>query len=334
METISIGIQNLYAPCNCACKYCLLQSCKKADGVEYYRGKRIAERFALWGKERNLKNLPYYYISYCADYPELFDNISFNKSIGFVGASFLQCNGIKIRSDSETSKFAAKLKMAGIKMIDTTFFGSEEYHDQFAARAGDYRFMMQLAESATQHEITCSPSVVVSEESKEMLDDLFIVLGRILNIGNIHSFLPDYRGRGYLMENSRLTEKSYKMLSDKVKSTINIKRYKTEKEWLSIGKLPEYTKRALVITLRKDNIEMFENMTCDDIISYVEKLDDDYYYTIPTINQLAEMYGDKHNTKLYRLRDLFWMWQKRYREENYIDTYNVTDERFCNTIRS
>lgn len=229
METISIGIQNLYVPCNCACKYCLLQSCKKAEGVEYYRVKKIAERFVHWGKEKSLKYLPYYYISYCADYPELFDNILFNKSIGFVGASFLQCNGIKIKSVAETDKFVAKLKMAGINMIDTTFFGSEEYHDWFAARSGDYRFMIQLARSVVQHGIVCSPSVVVTEESKDMLDDLFNILVRVTHIDNIHSFLPHYRGRGYMMENSRLTEKIYKMLSDKVKSTINIKRYKTEK---------------------------------------------------------------------------------------------------------
>lgn len=74
---------------------------------------------------------------------------------------------------------------------------------------------------------------------------------------------------------------------------------KKEREWLSIGKLPEYTKRAIVITLRKDNIEMLESMTCDEIISYVEKLDDNYYCTIPTINQLAEIYGDKNSTLNY-----------------------------------
>lgn len=334
METISIGIQNLLAPCNCACRYCLLQSCKKADGIEYYRGEKVAERFVRWGKEKGFTNLPFYYISYCAEYPELFNNIAFNKSIGFAGASFLQCNGIKVRSRSETDEFVVKLKAAGITMIDTTFFGNERYHDQFAARAGDYKFMLQLAESAEQHQITCSPSVVVTEENKGMLDDLFDILGKIADIHNIHSFLPDYRGRGYLMENSRLTQKSYEMLSDKVKSTIKISRYKTESEWLSIGKLPEYTKRALVITLRKDNIEVFENMTCDEIVEYVEKLDDDYYRIIPTINELAEIYGDKNNTKLYRLRDLFWMWQKRYIEENHIKIYNVTDERFCNTVRS
>ena len=136
------------------------------------------------------------------------------------------------------------------------------------------------------------------------------------------------------MEESRLTEKSYETLPDQVKSAINIGRYKTESEWLSRGELPEYTKRSLIITLRKDNIEMLEQMTCDETVAYVEKLDDDYYRALPTINELAEMYGDKKNDKLYKLRDLFWMWQKRYREENHIDVQDVTDERFCGTIRS
>jgi hypothetical protein len=124
------------------------------------------------------------------------------------------------------------------------------------------------------------------------------------------------------------------MLSDKVKSTINIGRYKTENEWLLMGKLPECTKRALIVTLRKDNIDMLESMTCDEIVAYVEELDNDYYHTIPTINDLADMYGDINNMKLYRQRDLFWMWQKRYMEEYHIDIYNVTDERLCSTIRS
>lgn len=334
MDTISIGLQNLCAPCCCACKYCLLQSRKKSYGVEYFRGKKLAERFVEWGKSKELTELPYYSISYCAEYPELYDNILFNKSVGFVGANFLQCNGIKIRSKAKTDEFVVKLKLAGITMIDTTFFGNEQYHDRFASRAGDYQFMLQLASSAVKYRITCSPTVVITEENKDMLDGLLDVLGEITDANNIHSFLPDYRGRGYLLEDSRLTPKSYESLSAKVKSTINIKRYKTESEWLSDGTLSEYTKRALVITLRKDNIDMFEHMACDEIISYVEKLDDYYYNAIPTINELAKMYGDKNNTRLYRLRDLFWKWQKRYIQDNHINIYNVTDERLCNTIRS
>jgi len=334
VETVSIGIQNLYVPCNCACKYCLLQSRGKAEGVDYNRGRKLAEKFVRWGKARNLNTLPYYFISYCADYPELFDTIAFNRSNGFAGARFLQCNGMKIKSRAETDEFTARLKEAGIETLDITFYGNEKYHDRFAARTGDYQFMLQLAKSAEQNGISCSPSIVITEENKDMLDNLFSELSRVTDVSNIHSFLPDYRGRGYLMEDSRLTEKSYALLSAPEKRTFNIKRYKTEKDWLSGGKLPEYTKRALVITLREDNIKMLEAMTCDEIVSYVEKLDDDYYHAIPAVNQLAALYGDHNNTKLYRLRDLFWMWQKRYRDENHITTYNVTDERYCYTIRS
>lgn len=82
--------------------------------------------------------------------------------------------------------------------------------------------------------------------------------------------------------------------------------------------------------------ELHDNVlfTCDEIVSYVEKLDDDYYSKIPRINDLAVLYGEKTNTRLYRLRDLFWKWQRRYIKENNINVYDVTDERFCSTVRS
>ena len=54
MKTISIGIHNPCVPCSCACKYCLLQSCKEAEGIDYYRGKKLAERFIVWAKNKNI----------------------------------------------------------------------------------------------------------------------------------------------------------------------------------------------------------------------------------------------------------------------------------------
>lgn len=334
MKTISIGIQNLYAPCSCSCKYCLLQSCRKAEGVDYYRGKRFAEKFVAWAKRNNINPLPYYSIAYCADYPELIDNILFNKSIEFAGATFLQCNGIKRKNLEEMEQFIKSIKKAGIKNIDITFFGTRNYHDLFAGRQGDYDFMIQLANCVTAHDVHCSPTIVINKENITMLDNLFYTLNSIPKIGKIHSFLPDYRGRGYLMESARITSEDYISLSDKIKDTFNINRYKTQKEWLEMDFLPEYTQRSLVITLRKDNIDMLENMSCNEIVEYVEKLDDDYYAAIPSINELAKMYGDKENLQLYRLRDLFWKWQMHYIEENSIDIYNVTDERLCHTVRS
>ncbi len=86
--------------------------------------------------------------------------------------------------------------------------------------------------------------------------------------------------------------------------------------------------------LCSDNIDMFEKMSCDEIVAYVERLDDAYYGAIPQINELAEIYGDKTNTKMNRLRDLYWKWQKRFIADHSIDIYNVTNERLCSTVRS
>lgn len=132
-------------------------------------------------------------MGYCAEYPQLIDNIKYNKANGFIGASFLQCNGIKIRTSNETDEFISEIMSAGVENIDTTFFGDREYHDLFSGRCGDYDFMLQLATRASALGLKCSPTVVITQENINMLDDLFHILYSIPEIKEIHSFLPDYR---------------------------------------------------------------------------------------------------------------------------------------------
>ena len=43
---------------------------------------------------------------------------------------------------------------------------------------------------------------------------------------------------------------------------------------------------------------MLERMSADEIVAYVEKLDNDYYRAIPSVNELAAMYGDRTNQRL------------------------------------
>ncbi|MBQ6066047.1 MAG: hypothetical protein IJK89_04420 [Clostridia bacterium] len=334
MQTISIGIMNLCAPCGCACRYCLLRSCKQAEGVDYERGKRLAERFFAWGRDKGLPEPPFYNVGFCAEYPQLLENIAFNRANGWIGARFLQCNGIAIRPEEETDRWLSRIKAAGIERIDTTFFGDRACHDAFAARDGDYDFMLLLASRAAAHGIVCAPTVPVTRENLAMLPELIDTLEAIPGIGPIGCFLPDHRGRGHLLEPYRVTPEDVAGLPEHVRALLDLRRYKTEAEWLADGPLPEYTKRALLITLRADNIDLFERMTCDEIVAYVEGLDDDYYRAIPPVNELAQMYGEPANRRLYRVRDLFWKWQRRYIKEHGLRLYDVTDERNCAAVRS
>ena len=334
MQTTSITIQNLCVPCGCVCRYCLLRSCGQAEGVAYERGKRIAQRFADWAKDKDFVTLPDYCVGYCAEYPQLAQTIAFNRSVGFIGAQILQVNGIAIRTAEETDRLLKKLKAAGLQQIDTTFYGGRDYHDAFAARSGDYDFMLLLAHRAPVAGITCAPSFPVTKENIPMLPDLMRTLEAIPGIGKIHAFIPDYRGRGALLDPFRITADDADALPDTVKDKLNLVRYKTQAQWLSLDRLPEYTCRSVIVSLREDNIDLFERMSCDEILSYVESLDDAFYRAIPPVQTLAGMFGDRQDQKLYRLRDLFWMWQQRYIQEKAIDVYDVTDERFCSTVRS
>ena len=171
MQTISIGIMNLCAPCGCACRYCLLRSCKQAEGVDYERGKRLAERFFAWGRDKGLPEPPFYNVGFCAEYPQLLENIAFNRANGWIGARFLQCNGIAIRPEEETDRWLSRIKAAGIERIDTTFFGDRACHDAFAARDGDYDFMLKI----------------YTKDMKQYQQFILKILGDMDCIGSLHS---------------------------------------------------------------------------------------------------------------------------------------------------
>ena len=335
MKTISVGVQNNCAPCGCACRYCLLCSDKRAgDGVDYWRGRKVAERILEWGREQELSAPPYYSIGYCAEYPELLDTIAFNRAAGFVGARFLQSNGIAMRADAQLDDFLRRLRDAGVQSMDATFFGTEAYHDHFAAREGDFRFMLRLAEAAQRQNIVCQPTVPLTAENLPALDELLKTLGQVTDLRNLHTFLPDYRGRGRLMENVRLTPEQLALLPEEAMRGLNRNRYRTERDWLTGGPLPEFTRRQVIINVRRDNIDMLENMSAGQIVRWVEELDDTYYRAIPKINELAKLYGDDENTRLYQLRDLCWKWGRRYIAEHGLRLHDITDERLCATVRS
>lgn len=336
MKNTGLMILNNIVPCSCACRYCLLRSCKKADGVEYGRGKEIAVRFSTWREEKGLDDFSLCYaIGHCADYPELVDNITFNKSINYFGAKFLQINGIGFMSHADLNAFIEKAKNAGISNVDTTFYGLEEYHDRFSARKGDYNFMIDVAKMVQSQGLTLQVTIPIFEANKGQISGLLALLKSHLGYNTeIYGFIHDYRGNGGNLESIRLTEQSYENLPIEVKSIINISRYKAEAKWLDDCSFANITMRYLRLALFQDNIHMLEKMTCDEIINYLISLDEEYYSVIPSIAVLAKMYGDKENPRLYRQRDLYWKWQKQYIKENHLLLHDVTEEHKCGSFRS
>ena len=87
--------------------------------------------------------------------------------------------------------------------------------------------MLLLAERGAALGLTCEPTVVITQENLALLPVLIRTLEAIPGIGKIRTFLPDHRGRGYLLEPVRITLDDYNSLPANVKASVRIKRYKT-----------------------------------------------------------------------------------------------------------
>ena len=220
-----------------------------------------------------------------------------------------------------------QLKDHGIKLIDLTFYGTEAYHDRFAARSGDFRLMMRTLAMANKIGLDVTISIPITQENAGQTDTLIAQLKQY-HTQRITCFVPHSEGKGRLLDSVRFSAQDYANLSENVRNRINTTRFKTESDWLK-GGFPTNEKRVLTVTLRPENISFFESLTFTETIAYLEKLDDDYYSAIPTVEELSKIYGNPSGDRYYSARDLYMHYQRRYITDNRIEIYDINDERQC-----
>ena len=327
MKTVSINVMNLCVPCANRCRYCLLSYDGRVSGVDFGRSTTYARRFFDW-INKNRPDLSFLFgFGYSMEHPDLLDAIDFCQSIGSASGEFLQFDGMRFRTDEELEILLSSLKDHGIKLIDLTFYGTEAYHDRFAGRRGDYDLMVRTLSMAQKVGLDITVSIPLTRENRDQAGELITQL-KDRGTGSIRCFVPHGEGRGQLLEPIRLSLSDYEALPESVRSLLNRERFKTEKEWLLSG-FPTENKRVLTVTLTPDNVDFFENLPFGDTIAWLEKLDEDYYSTVPAAEELARRYGDPTGEKLYSARDLFLTYQRRFLAEHRLDVYDMNDERHC-----
>lgn len=328
MNTVSINVMNLCVPCENRCRYCLLSYDGKTNGIDFERSMVYAKRFFDW-LQANRPEISFLFgFGYSMEHPDLENAIKFCQSIGSITGEFLQFDGMRFRTESELETLLLKLKSIGIKLIDLTFYGTEEYHDRFAARYGDFRLMLDTLRIANKVNLDVAVSIPLTHENVNQIDALLNQLDKY-KVSRFACFIPHSEGKGHQLDKIRLTLSDYDQLSDRVKSHFSRERFRPEREWMQEKALPCPDKRALTVTLRPDNVDFFEHLSFEDTISYLEKLDDTYYQTIPSFSELLVMYGDVGGTKIYSARDLYLHYQRRYIVEHNLQVYDINDERQC-----
>lgn len=326
MKTTSIMVQNLCVPCFCRCKYCLLSWDGNTVGIDWDKGITLAKKFKKELLDNNLDINFSYTFGYSMEHPKLFEVIRFLKEIGSPQAEFLQCDGLKSRTFEECISFCEMLKQEGIKNLNFTFYGIDQYHDSFACRIGDYNFLLKLLNVSSSLGIHTSASIPLTKENIATVENLVDIL-KSNGCQKITLFVPHEEGRGKNISHIRIETNDLLLLSNDTSNLLNKEIYKPEKEWISHECYKEETKRALILSLKKDNIEQLEKTNIKTIIKQLEELDEIYYSSFPTFFELASKYGDKTGNKLYRQRDLFYHYRQLFAKEYKINVYDVTDER-------
>ena len=327
MRTVSINVMNLCVPCENRCRYCLLSYDGKTHGVDYQRSQRYAQRFYEWLQE-NRPDLSFLFgFGYSMEHPDLLEAITFCQRIGSATGEFLQFDGMKFRTDEDLEILLQQLKEHGIRLIDLTFYGTEIYHDRFAARTGDYRLMMRTLAQANKIGLDVTVSIPITHENADQIDDLIAELEQH-RTQRIVCFVPHSEGRGRLLDPIRFSAEDYGNLSENVRKQLNTNRFKTESNWLKCG-FPANEKRVLTVTLTPENVDFFEGMSFEETITHLEKLDEDYYAAIPTVEELAKLYGDPNGDRYYSARDLYLHYQRRFITDHNIKIYDINDERQC-----
>ena len=325
MKTTSFGIANYCVACRSHCRHCLLSSCGKAAGVDYETGVSFANRFLdeISGYRQGISC--FYYIGYSMDTPKLMDYIRFCKEHDSPGARFLQMNGFAFRNDNELASLMANIKNEGVEMIDLTFYGTEEYHDRFAGRKGDFAFVIKMLSEAHEAGLNVNISIPLLRDNLDQMEDLRRV-PEISKADKFSYFLPHSKGRGRSLQDQRITKQEFESLPEEVRSSFQKIKHQTEAEWLSSGEITEPEKRSLTLVLTPENLEHYQKLNAGEIVGEIEALDERFIEQMPSVNDLAARYGRKDNRQLYRFRDLLLRWRQEYISETGGRIYDMHDE--------
>ncbi len=326
MQTTSIMVQSLCVPCCNRCRYCLLSWDGKTEGSEWERSVRFAGRFLGEIRKQRPEASSYFTFGYSMEHPDLASALRTLRSLGSPSAEFLQCDGMKMRTEAECGRLMEMLCREGVRQLGFTVYGPEEYHDRFAGRKGDFALLLRMMRAAGGAGLPFRIGIPLTEENRAGMEGLLEIL-RDCGSEQISLFVPHEEGRGKALGKIRITRSGFLLLPPQIRGLLNTDIYRAEADWLKDAQPVRDSRRLILVSLRSGKTEEYETKDADTIVREIERLDEAYYAAFPDFPHLAERYGDFQGDRLYRIRDLAQHYRTLYAREHGLEIYDVTDER-------
>jgi hypothetical protein len=311
-----LTVNGTVSPCYCKCAHCLLCSGdNKINKVSFLKLQELALKFKDLKVSHDIFACLSVYNS--AEYPELSQEIETNRILSFPFYHYLNVNGTKIRTGIELDNWVSMLKKSGVVNCNLSWFGLKSFHDWFVNKQGYFDYLTELLKTLETKGINRGNSIFLFKSNLAQLDELTEKLHE--NDGKNFYCLSDYRGNGKHILDEFITENDYLKLPGFIKETINRSKYCPEYEWmekLSQGDYPKFTQSTLQLVATPETIDHYLEMSVDEILDVFNGIDTKLKLSIPSLEFLAEQYGDSKSTILFDFRSMIWKWTDMHFEAN------------------
>lgn len=303
--------------CLCRCRHCALRNTGAVTTVPFQKARALADRFVVWKAEHGTSDFSVdIHVGSSCDYPELPEVTAFNIANGGTGP-YCPIKGQSFRSEDELRGHLRYIAEIGITCVCLTFFGLRERHDRFCGRKGDFDQTMRIARLADECGLERRESIMLTHDGVSDAPELIRILDEIPNQKGRSIGTWDYRGRAKRLENERLTITDIEGLPADIRQYAEHGMYASEADWIRrirAGDYPRKVGRVYLITLQEDNVESLESMGCGEILRGMREGNEAFLRSIPSMPDLADLYGNENGDRYYRVRDLEWKWTDQYLE--------------------
>jgi hypothetical protein len=312
-----------HAPCAHICRYCLISETRKGSALPFARFERLVHRFFDWKETARRDDLQIgTFVGPSFDY-DLATLEGVARLRARRGGKFevLNLGGLRIRRGDALIDWLEERRAAGIVGFHTSLAGCGETHDRWNGRAGDFDYQTSILRLGGERGMVRNERLFLTQNTLPHFDRLLDILDDIPGeVRNRYVTLFFYAGLAARYESERITEE----IRDSLPERINRLRrgkfqdWRSEREWIPIMRETAGKPRKLMLKLdvSEANIDQLERSSCEAIFAERERLYQEDYRRIPSLEELCARYGDPASRKVYMMsRDVEGRWMALHQRE-------------------
>jgi hypothetical protein len=322
VEIGGIWIDAYTAFCANHCRYCQV-GIKRLSNISFSRFAAIVERFVAWQETCDLPDFKTgFWLGYAHNYnvATLSGIRALQKLTAQPFLDLILLGGVIHRPDDEIRAWIEERRNIGIEKVTASFSGYGDSHDRWNGRRGDFNFLMRAQRIAAELGMQLHQKIFLTRSTLPLLDELLDRLDMFPGAAERHAHPLFYCGHASRMEDERLTEEELNNIPERLRKLLRFDwhNWRTERGWMDTVQVEgeKHERVLLKLILDDDNIQRFESMSCDEIVTKLAAATSKAYAAIPTRAELCRKHGDPTNTRVYMFRmDMECKWLDSYLQD-------------------